>query len=521
MNNLKSAIIYLKRNVFHSIILLLVIFLLGTLSLGAISAYRMITSTEENLWANLPAVTIIEEDQLMNELYWISYGIWPAPPITRGLIEEIAELPYVNYADISLNFSLYSRYLDRFWDLVDELDFMGLTSMGVQHVERFEVKGVSQSDFAALNSNIIQISSGSTFTTEQLVNGIPVALISQEVADINDLEVGSLITLENLTISTGANISFENWFDDDNIIDNQVIEFEVIGIYDLQGSLNEFGDFYFEDMVISGGNAAIQALNMINIIYVPYEILQQMINYRVESMTNLWGEEGVNRTDFFSVDNFIILNDPRDFPAFHEAVSDILPEFLTASDVTASFQNVFVSMNSISEVAIFILIFLIVASLLLLMFLIMLLLRNRKHEIGIYLALGKRKRSIIFQFKTEILLVTVIAITLSLFINQAISVRLSRHFVTQEMASVQVQKPTQGIMIENQIFMRNEHLLDWFVPEVREVEELIEIFDISLQVSDILFFYSGAIVIAMSSVTLSTLYVMRLKPREILTVAEY
>ena len=368
----------------------------------------------------------------------------------------------------------------------------------------FEVKGVDQSDFFELSSGIIQITEGTNFAEEQLADGSHVALISQELADANGLWVGSTITLEEIVSQGGDNPA--SWFDDDNIVDHLAIDFEVIGIYNLQASLNEFSDVIAGDLVFPAGNRHIvQELNMLNLIYIPYGVLEQIINFGVVSISNL------------SIDNFLILNDPRDLPAFHESAADILPEFITTTDVTASFENVFGVMNQISEVSIFILIFLIGASLLLLSFLIMLLLRNRRSEIGIYLALGEQKWRISFQFIVEVLVITIIAITLSLFANQAVSAQISQHMVRQEMASVQVHGPQIVLEIPGiGFFSQDVSLLDWLVPEVQEIEEIIEAFDISLEVIDILAFYGATILIAMSSTIVSNAYVMRLKPKEVL-----
>jgi len=498
-------------------ILFLIIFLLGTISLSAVSAYRMTRNTEENLWASLPAVVTIEEDQaaLASEIDWQpgqSYFTWPTPPaITHELVEEIAELSYVRHADISLRRSLFSRNLNRHWDLEANVrDQQSLRSMRIYHLEEFDVRGVTQSDFSELNFGIIQVTAGSNFTAEHITNGMPVAIISQELASANSLAVGSFITLEEIISKGSSNIS--NWYDDDNIINSLAIELEVIGIYDLQGNLPEFADIHIDETTFYAGDIIAHELNMLNKIYIPYKILRQMENFAIDTMENFWHEE-VNP---MSVENILILNDPRNLLNFHEAAAGILPEFLTIRDVTESFENVMVAMDQIGEAAAFILIFLIGASLLLLTFLIMLLLRNRKHEIGIYLALGEEKKRVTFLFIAEVLIVAIVAAALSLFINQFVSAEISQHMVMQEMANIQVESPVQAVVSEDGVFMREVHLLDWFVPEVREIEEMIEVFDISLAVIDIFVFYGVTIFIAVSSTILSTLYIMRLKPKEIL-----
>ena len=473
------------------------------------------------MWANFTAFVAIKEDQIALESHWDSYGIWAHAPITRELIEEIAQLPYVARADISFRYRLYSRNLSRYWDFSTGVeDQRSLRDHGIRNIEIFDVRGVTRTDFLELDSGIIQIISGSNFTDEQLANDLPVVLISQEFANNNELHVGSFMTLYEV-ISKGSN-NFSNWYNEEYIVDCLEVEFEVIGIYELQGTLNEYAAIEIRDVRIGGSETAhiSQELNMLNLIYVPYGILEPMLEFRLETRQTAFGLYDENENFFRTVDSFLILNDSRDLLAFHEAVSDILPEFVMAQDASYSFENVFLAMDHISGVAVFMLIFLIGATLLILSFVIMLILRNRKHEIGIYLALGEGKRTVTFQLIAEVLLVTIAALTLALFTNQVVSARVSRYLVTQEMANVQIEERTHSLIVGNLILMREDHLLDWFVPATREIAELIETFDISLEATDITAFYGVAIVVVALSTFSSTLYTMRLKPREILTFGD-
>ena len=522
MNALKRATVYLRRNMFHSIVLFLIIFLLGILSLGAVSAYRMIANTEENMWANFTAIVAIKEDQIALQSHSNSYGGWVDVPITRELIEEIAQLPYVARADISSRYQLYSRNLSRYWDFSAGVDDQrSLRDFRIRNIEIFDLRGITRSDFLELDSGIIQIISGSNFTDEQLANDMPVVLISQEFANTNELHVGSFITLYEV-ISKGSD-NFSNWYNEEYIVDRLEVEFEVIGIYELQGTLNEYALIEINEVRIVGSELAhiSQELNMLNLIYTPYGVVEQMLEFRLEARRAAFGFSDADESLFRTVDSFLILDDSRDLPAFHEAVSHLLPDFVIAQDASYSFGNVFLAMDHISGIAVFILIFLIGAALLILSFLIMLILRSRKHEIGIYLALGEGKRTVTFQLTAEVLLVTIAALALALFTNQVVSAQVSRYLVTQEMANVQIEERTHALVVGNHIFMREDHVLDWFVPATREIAELIETFDISLEMTDIIAFYGVAIAVVVLSTFSSTLYIMRLKPREILTFGDH
>jgi len=546
---IKRSVIYIKRNAFYTIVLTLLISLLGALALGAYSAFRMVSNTEENLWSGLSAVVFIEEDLVANELHWDLYGEWPAPEITREMIEEIASLPYVRHAEITINHMVYSDILMRYWDSeIIDADHNSLAIEEIHHIERFEIKGISDANFTELSQGIIRINSGSSFTQEQLVNGAPVVLISQEFANMNNLSVGGTLILKDVVTMWPDDMGTR--YDDEHVIDTLGIEFEVIGIYTLEGHLSEFDSLYVGDLYIGGSEHLQEYFNMLNLIYLPFGIVEHFIEFSTETFTGYlqertedhfelelgvnwrerweaewgdweiyWEEERISRRNnrLAGFDNFLILNDTRDLPAFHDATSELLPEFIMARDVTTNgLSAVFVAMDNIRGVTSFIVIFLIGASVLLLSFLMILLLQTRKSEIGIYLALGEKKRKVALQFIAEALLVTIVSLTLSLFIHQFFSSRIAHSLAVQEMGHAQVHGQRTGILIDNVLVWREINLLDWFVPEVHELEELVELHNTQLEVFDILVFYGVATIVVISSTLLSALYIMRLKPREIL-----
>ena len=517
MNVVKRAFAYLIRNKFYSIVLSVIIFLLGTLALVAVFTTRMISSVEENLWNNLPNVVMIEHDQYASEKHFARYNIWPAPTITKELINEISRLPYVETAHAYLEHELLSRDLERYPgtilnDVFSE-DGRSLRTQGIMHIEVFSVNGVTDSNFAALSTGIIEIVEGSTFITEQIENIKPVAIISNELAAINNLHVGSIITLESLILQGSVNIS--NRFNAEYIIDSLILELEVIGIYNLQGILTEFVPMQTSASIFGGGEQTTQKINMLNTIYIPYGIIQQVDSFDYEAILRIYGERIHDR----NINNLIILKSAQDFPAFYEAMDEIFPDFITARNVSYSFPHVFVAMDNIRSASSFALVFLIGASLTVFTILLLLTLRIRRYEVGIYLALGERKGIIGLQFIIEILAVTVVAITMSLLLNHVVGSQISHLIISREMTGT-VHGQTRGLVVGNSIFLRNEYLFDWFVPEVSEIEGLLEVFDISLGINDIALFYAAAIGVIILATSISLLSITHLKPKEILTFSE-
>ena len=517
MNLLKRATIYLKRNLSYSITLSVMIFLLSALSLGALSAYRLIQSVEDNLWSNLPAIITIEEEILRWFHRDLPDDMHPdVPMVTQELIEEIAQLSYVEDAVFASKHHLRSRTLDRYWIPIEGYeniltDLVTYRDIGIYDVEGFQVRGVTRPDMLELTSGIIEIIDGTTFTEEQIKNGEPVALISRELAILNNLSIGSVIALEELVI--GANPEL-GWFDDGNIFDSMIVEFEIIGIYQLTAELNAYAPETGQIHAIGSEFFHItQTMRMLNLIYIPHRVLNEMRTFGNETAAQYF-EDGISY--WLESENFIILNDSRDLPVFHEAVAEILPEFIIARDVSASFPDLIVGMSDIRQVSVLMLVFLIGGSILVLGLLVLLLLHNRKNEIGIYLALGENRNKIMSQFIIELLIISIIAITTATLTNHIISRQIATHFVTQELANMSIVDPTHAIITEEGITDRTDHLIDWLRPAASEVEELIEIFDISMRPTDVILFYGTSITIVMISTLTSMVYMMRLKPKDIL-----
>lgn len=520
MNIFQRSITYLKRNIFYSVIIIIIIFLLGVSSLIIIFSHQTIQRTEQNLWSGLPAVVSIESDRVATEQHWRENGIWAAPSVTRELIEEIGQLVYVSSTDITLNHHLYSRSLDRHWDSSVGEDFSTLKNFGIYNIEEFDVLGVTQPYFFGLKSGILEIFSGTTFTNEQLLNGNPVLLVSRDLANFNNIDIGSIISLEMLSSRRSGDPS--SWFDEPNIIDSLVIDFEVIGIYELQSTLSPFEGIYMDDdFFFDGGSHFVQELNMLNKLYIPYVVLEQLMEFQNNMISDFWGEDSLGIENFSNTNNFIFLHNAQDLQSFHSAVSEILPDFLIARDVSDSFQNIFVAMENILEVSSLTFTIFIGACVILLFILFIFLLQQRKYEIGIYLALGEEKKRIISQFLIEAIILSSLAITLSLGVSQIFSAQIARHLVREEMSSIQVTGHSRLIELEYNTFMsRGENFIDWFVPEVDEIERLIELSDVSLKFQDVLFFYLASSTIVLTSTVLSAVYLMRLEPKKVLTFSE-
>jgi putative ABC transport system permease protein len=143
--------------------------------------------------------------------------------------------------------------------------------------------------------------------------------------------------------------------------------------------------------------------------------------------------------------------------------------------------------------------------------LITLFLRDRRHEIGIYIALGEGKGKIILQMLIEVFSVSIVAITLALFAGNALSGLISNQMLEQELLRLERE--------DNSHFSAGTQVpveLQLFNPGTMSVEELIAAYDTSLDAATIFLFANSALLIIAISTVVPIIYVVRLSPKKIL-----
>jgi len=145
--------------------------------------------------------------------------------------------------------------------------------------------------------------------------------------------------------------------------------------------------------------------------------------------------------------------------------------------------------------------------LIILSLLITLFLRDRKHEIGIYLALGEKKGKIITQILTEVLSVSIIGITLSLFAGNIISDGISQQMIHNNMMN-ELENPSMNFdwnPLEGMGFNTN-----------MSMDEMLENYEVGLDGQTIgLFFLVGAGTVILSTIS-PIIYITSLNPKKIM-----
>lgn len=158
----------------------------------------------------------------------------------------------------------------------------------------------------------------------------------------------------------------------------------------------------------------------------------------------------------------------------------------------------------------------IVAGCTILCLVLILTIRNRYYEIGVFLSLGQNKIKIILQQLLEILMIATVAFALSLTTGKAVS-NVVGNILESGVSDngVRMEMPPDGQNQEEQTNAPQRPTFnDAFVAP--ENEEL----DVSLTTQTVLQLAGITVAICLVSITIPSVYVLRLTPREILTKRE-
>jgi len=492
MNFLKRAIVNTYRQPIKSSIFLFLVILLGILTSGAISVKQAIVNTDQNLRRRMPAVVIVVQDFNYEESFAIyeETGEWPEIEIERftpELIREIGALPQVRVYDytIDLSWGVTGRGL-RMWENPDFPDAPALGEYDEVLGVRLRIRGVSDPNFIETREGLIELVEGRNFDEHEMYhfNDVFPALIASGFARTNNLELESVFNAQVVV--------YDNNLHDAEIFFKEDFSFEVIGIF--EPVFNDTADT--DDM-----GALFQAdryqMIMQHRVYVPNAVAEKMFNVRAE---NDW------EMDEVFLQNFFVLNDPMDFQDFVAEVEN-LPGNWDVMDLSSGFAEISASMENILELADMILIISLGATLLIISLLVILLLRERKYEIGIYLALGEKKKKIIMQMISELIPLALIGIAIALFLGNILASQISQEMLRQDLE-------TQPIFAEWNPLEELGYRFNL------THDEMLESYEVRLDTETVVLFYAVGLGVISVAIIIPIIHATNVNPKKLLTLNE-
>ncbi|MGL5042417.1 MAG: ABC transporter permease [Culicoidibacterales bacterium] len=502
MNYMKRAMTSVLRRKGKSTILFILIFVLGNVIAGAISVQQATSNVEKTIKDAVAPVATIEPDY--EKLQDVEE---PLELVTVEKVREIGQSQYVKSYDFSTRGMLSISPLKI--HQTEALGQWGAKDFGAGGVS---IKGVELAKVLDIEEKKIELTKGRVFTDAEISEGKNVMLISMQLAELNNLNVGDTVPLKNIVYDYGG-IKGQDATSGEpevKVIASEDVNLEIIGIFDPKIIIAPAGT-EGEDNVKGGDmSKGWREAEAINKVYVPNKVVTKASEFqREKSMEQNPGmdPEDAKREEYYQP--VYIIKNPEDMEKFKKAVLPILPKnykIVTSSD---GFDNIAGPILTMKSLATYTLYIAVGASLLILSLLIVLFLRDRKHELGIYLSLGEVKIKVMIQIVTEVIAVAFIAISLSLVSGNMIATAVSDGMVMNQMAS----SKKDGRFSEGYSYSSLNEA--GYASEFSK-DQILDAYSVKLDASYIGMFYLVGLSTIIISTAVPMIYILRLNPKKIM-----
>ena len=479
MGTTKRAFLYVTRKKGKSILLFFILLIMSTFVLTGLSTQKASQEAQKNLREALGGEFYVSVELSESNPYFRrvddgegALDLYTELPVTRDMINAIMEIGGIEKYDASAQ-TLVSTNLTIFpgnVPLKGELN---------NKIYARTVAGTENNSF--FQSGIMELTEGKHITG----NESNAAVISRDMADQNSLQIGDSISLQA----------------------DEEAKVKIIGIYEIRKPDPAYASV------------------------VTYEKLENQIFIDTSALQDLFGdmpmgfyEVAFSVYDPAQLDS--IMSEVKGLSAIDWRAFEVAADNQTYLDAAAPLQKLQALVSSI--IWVIALVSAVILSLILTMWG-----RSRIHETGVFLSLGIGKMRIIGQYLAEVLMIAVIAFGCSYFTSSAVAGQLANGLLQQNIPASEEQ--AAGVTITQKdgfsedvvVSIKDDSALSDMpsgqdtAPEVEVAADGAEADREQIRVTidsyNMLQLYLIGIIVIILSVGISSLSVMRLKPREILS----
>lgn len=434
---------------------------------------------------NLPSVrmfnyTLLGEDFFSDELVRVLNSEFFNPEFFVQLTPEIISIDDFNNWGHSQNFDEYSS-------------------------EHFILRGVHDHNMIDIESGLIELTHGRSFVENDMNLYKEVAMVSQVFLDANRLSIGDVFSLEyRLHTGESEDLLWEMNENANSPIISFELELEIIGTFD---------HVLPEELALHDLDRHVEILNWI---YVPNAVIERTFDFVFDSMADIAPavlEELFAQESYYEIlrlENIIfLLGDPLSLESFTEEALNILPPFWITSDLSNTYADFSASMAMMNGLAEHILIGAIIAVIAIFGLVLLLFLRDRKQEFGIYRALGAPPRNVIFQVINEVFIISVLAVTVALFIGSYTSSFISEQMIANDLAT-QIEDESITIGFGDTVEGMG------FRFDITQ-DEMMDLYQISIDIPLIISFYGACALVISIATIIPLVIVLKSDPKLLLT----
>lgn len=456
MNFMSRAWLYIIRKKGKSILLFIVLLVMATFVLTALALGNASDSAQQNLRKSLGGEFLVGFDYTKNNPYLKVESVeggtifYSTQQISPKMVEQIRKIEGIKSCSATVELLAVCPTLKL---------FTGTIPIEEQFRQSTKTVGVWKSEENALfTSGRLTLADGRHLTPNDKMK----AIISKDLADKNGLKLGD-------TIKTDKEVSME-----------------IVGL--------------FQPKEIEGINDKVTS----------YDKIQNLILTDLQSMVAVENSPAVQGFNELKVS----VNDPQDMERIISKVQSLEDVDWKGFAITVdnnSFENASSSLQQISSLVSTFLIVILIVSIAILSLILTMWARSRIHETGVLLSVGIRKLSILGQYIAEVLMIALIAFSLSYFTSSAIANQVGGILQTsQTTANSDTHVDENGMIADGKggadtsLMGQGEEIATPDLQVTVQLEELGLLFLIGIGIVTV-------------SAGIASISVMRLKPREILS----
>jgi len=242
---------------------------------------------------------------------------------------------------------------------------------------------------------------------------------------------------------------------------------------------------------------------------VPIGVSREEYDFSYEAYARLYPQDYAGMSNDYYYTPYYVLNNPEDLDSFTAAAQELLPQYYTVVSAQSQYESVAAPLLSIQRIMEIALIVVVLAALAIITLVIILFLRDRRHEFGIYISLGERKPRVLGQVLVEVLLVAVVALSLSL-----VSGNLIARGVGQTLLDSQIEEEQNSYSSTASFYVGSGQ--EGMLMSNLSLEDVTANYQVGFSASYILLFYAVGLGTVLVACVAPMLYVLRLKPKKIL-----
>lgn len=411
MNYFNRALCSVTRRKGKSIILLAVIFILGNVIAGSIAIQQSTANVEKKIKHDLGATVSMELDyqKVMDEGESFS-------PSTLKVenIKKLGTSTYVKEFDYNVKTSLFVKKI-KTYEMENTETMAGMP-------KTLSLKGNNLLYPLDFKDKKVKLIEGRTFKQDQLNSGKDVVIISNKLAEANGFNVGDKIVLDSSVMDFKQDGSMQE-------LANQNHPVEIIGIFEPTSVEKKKLDK-------KGIEQQLMETDQFNTVYMPNDAVLNINKLEYEKGKTLLPDrykkaDGTDLTaeDMNQITPVYVLKSPEDVDAFKEEAKSLVPEGYKLISSTDQYDKVGGTFKKMFQISGYVVLLAIGATLLIISLVVILFLRDRKHELGIYLSLGETRAKVMRQILIELLLISLVAMCLSLVTGNLLGKMVSESLI--------------------------------------------------------------------------------------------